>query len=140
VRVTGVALVGLHVILGLYVVAHGHLSPGGGFQGGVILATAALMVYLAGKYVTLRRVSPQMLTDAAEAAGAGGYVAVGFLGVMAGAQFLFNLLPLGEPNTLLSAGFIPIINLLVGLEVAAGFVLLLSEFVEQTLLVRGGTR
>jgi multicomponent Na+:H+ antiporter subunit B len=140
VRVTGVALVGLHVLLGLYVVAHGHITPGGGFQGGVVLATGALMVYLAGKYVTLRRVSPQVLTDAAEAAGAGGYVAVGLIGVMAGGQFLLNVLPLGETGTLLSAGTIPVINLLVGLEVAAGFVLLLSEFLEQTLLVRGGPR
>jgi multicomponent Na+:H+ antiporter subunit B len=140
VRVTGVALVGLHVVLGLYTVVHGHLSPGGGFQGGVVLATALLMVYLAGRYVTLRRVSPEALTDAAEAAGAGGYVLVGLLGVAAGGAFLLNVLPLGTPGRLLSAGTIPLINLLVGLAVAGGFVLLLSEFLEQTLIVRGGRR
>jgi multicomponent Na+:H+ antiporter subunit B len=138
VRVTGLALVGLHVVLGLYIVAHGHLSPGGGFQGGVVLATGLLMVYLAGRYVTLRRVSPQALTDAAEAAGAGGYVAVGLLGLAVGGAFLLNVLPLGTPGKLLSAGTIPLINLLVGLEVAGGFVLLLSEFLEQTLIIRGG--
>jgi len=138
VRVIGLALVGLHVVLGLYIVAHGHLSPGGGFQGGVVLATGLLMVYLAGRYVTLRRVSPQSLTDAAEAAGAGGYVAVGLLGLAVGGAFLLNFLPLGTPGKLLSAGTIPLINLLVGLEVAGGFVLLLSEFLEQTLIIRGG--
>jgi multicomponent Na+:H+ antiporter subunit B len=136
VRLTGIALVGLHVVLGLYIVAHGHLSPGGGFQGGVVLATAALMVYLAGRYVTLRRVSPESLIDAAEAAGAGGYVAVGFVGLLAAGEFLLNVLPLGQPGTLLSAGTIPVINLLVGLEVSAGFVLLLSEFLEQTLVIK----
>jgi multicomponent Na+:H+ antiporter subunit B len=145
VRLTGLALVGMHVVLGVYVVVHGHLGPGGGFQGGVVLATGALMVYLAGRYVTLRRVSPESLLDPAEAAGAGGYVAVGLIGLLAAGQFLVNFLPLGVPNTLLSAGTIPVINLLVGLEVAAGFVLLLSEFLEQTLLIsegpiRGGRR
>jgi multicomponent Na+:H+ antiporter subunit B len=85
----------------------------------------------------LRRVSPQALTDAAEAAGAGGYVAVGLLGLAVGGAFLLNVLPLGTPGKLLSAGTVPLINLLVGLEVAAGFVLLLSEFLEQTLIIRG---
>ena len=61
VRVVGLALVGPVVLFGLYVVTHGHLSPGGGFQGGVVLATAALLVYLSGEYVTLRRVSPEVL-------------------------------------------------------------------------------
>jgi multicomponent Na+:H+ antiporter subunit B len=136
VRVIGLTLVGPVVLFGLYVVAHGHLTPGGGFQGGVVLATAALLVYLSGEYVTLRRVSPELLTDSAEAVGAAGYVAIGLLGVGAGAAFLANVLPLGQPGALLSAGTIPPINLAVGLEVAGGFVLLLSEFLEQTLVIR----
>jgi multicomponent Na+:H+ antiporter subunit B len=136
VRVLGLALLGPLVLFGIYVVAHGHLSPGGGFQGGVVLATGALLVYLSGEYVTLRRVRPEALLDLAESSGAAGYVAVGLLGLAAGATFLENVLPLGQPATLLSAGMIPLINLAVGLEVAAGFVLLLSEFLEQTLVVR----
>ena len=136
VRVVGLALVGPVVLFGIYVVTHGHLSPGGGFQGGVVLATAALLVYLSGEYVTLRRVSPEVVLDTAESVGAAGYVAVGLLGVAAGATFLANVLPLGHPGALLSAGTIPVINLAVGLEVAGGFVLLLSEFLEQTLVIR----
>jgi multicomponent Na+:H+ antiporter subunit B len=136
VRVVGLALVGPVVLFGIYVVAHGHLSPGGGFQGGVVLATGALLVYLSGEYVTLRRVSPERLLDLAESAGAAGYVAIGLLGVATGATFLANVLPLGQPGALLSSGTIPLINLTVGLEVAGGFVLLLFEFLEQTLVVR----
>ena len=136
VRVVGLALVGPVVLFGIYVVAHGHLSPGGGFQGGVVLATGALLVYLSGEFVTLRRVSPEILTDAAESTGAAGYVAVGLLGLAAGATFLENVLPLGQPGQLLSAGTIPVLNLVVGLEVAGGFVLLLYEFLEQTLVIR----
>jgi multicomponent Na+:H+ antiporter subunit B len=136
VRVLGLALVGPVVLFGIYVVAHGHLSPGGGFQGGVVLATGALLVYLSGEYVTLRKVRPVALIDLAEGSGAAGYVAIGFLGLAAGAAFLENVLPLGQPGALLSAGTMPLINLAVGLEVAGGFVLLLSEFLEQTLVLR----
>jgi multicomponent Na+:H+ antiporter subunit B len=93
-------------------------------------------VFLSGEYVTLRRVSPEVVLDTAESVGAAGYVAVGLLGVAAGATFLANVLPLGHPGSLLSAGTIPVINLAVGLEVAAGFMLLLSEFLEQTLVIR----
>jgi multicomponent Na+:H+ antiporter subunit B len=76
------------------------------------------------------------LIDLSESTGAAGYVAVGLLGLAAGAAFLENVLPLGRPGALLSAGTIPLINVSVGLEVAGGFVLLLSEFLEQTLVVR----
>jgi multicomponent Na+:H+ antiporter subunit B len=136
VRVIGLALVGPVVLFGLYLVAHGHLSPGGGFQGGVVLATAALLVWLSGEYVTLRRVSPELVTDLAESIGAAAYVAIGLFGVAAGTTFLANVLPLGQPGALLSAGTIPLINAAVGLEVAGGFMLLLSEFLEQTLVIR----
>ena len=140
VRALGLAMVGPIVVFGVYVVAHGHLSPGGGFQGGVVLATGALLVYLSGEYVTLRRVRPEPLIDAAESAGAGGYVAIGVLGLVMTGSFMENVLPLGRPGALLSAGPILPINTAVGLEVAAGFVLLLSEFLEQTLVLapRGG--
>jgi multicomponent Na+:H+ antiporter subunit B len=136
VRVLGLTLLGPTVLLGIYVVAHGHLSPGGGFTGGVVLATGALLVYLSGEYVTLRRVSPEKLIDVGASAGTIGFVAIGFLGLLAGAAFLQNILPLGLPGALLSAGTIPLINLAVGLEVAGAFVLLVAEFLEQTLVVR----
>ena len=45
--------------LGLYVVAHGYITPGGGFQGGVVLAAGAVLVYLAGEYRAFRRVDPR---------------------------------------------------------------------------------
>jgi multicomponent Na+:H+ antiporter subunit B len=135
VRAVGLAFVGPIVVFGIYVVAHGHLTPGGGFQGGVILATGALLVYLSGEYVTLRLVRPEHLIDAAESTGAGGYVVIGLLGLLVGTSFLDNFLPLGQPGALLSSGTIVPINVAVGLEVAGGFVLLLSEFLEQTLVV-----
>lgn len=136
VRELCLGLVAPSVLFGIYVVTHGQLSPGGGFQGGVILATAPLLMYLGGEYRALRRLSPETLIELAEGAGAGGYVVVGALGLFAGATFLENVLPLGRIGDIFSAGTIPVISLTVGLAVAAGFVLLLSEFLEQTLEIR----
>jgi multicomponent Na+:H+ antiporter subunit B len=136
VAVICMALVAPLVLLGIYIVIHGHLTPGGGFQGGVILASAPLMVYLAGRYITFRQVSPKALLDGGEGIGAGGFVAVGFVGMLAGAAFLENVLPLGQTAKVFSAGTLPIINLSVGLEVGTGLLLVMWEFLEQALVVR----
>ncbi|MGH7904082.1 MAG: MnhB domain-containing protein [Candidatus Dormibacteraceae bacterium] len=140
VRVVALAAVAPTALLGLYVVTHGQLTPGGGFQGGVILATAVLLVYLAGEYVVLRRVSPLAAMEAAEAVGAGGFAVLGLVGVVAGGAFLQNTLPLGVTGSIDSGGMVSIINALVGLEVAAGFVIIISEFLEQALSLRRGGR
>jgi multicomponent Na+:H+ antiporter subunit B len=137
IRAMGVSLVGPTVLLGVAVVAHGHLTPGGGFQGGVVLATASVMVFLTGRFLAFQRVNPVVLTEAAEGLGAAGFPIIGALGLLAGATFLENILPYGTTGELLSGGTIPLLNLAVGLEVAAGFVLILQEFLEQTLAVHG---
>jgi multicomponent Na+:H+ antiporter subunit B len=136
VAIVCMGLVSPFVLLGLYIVVHGHLTPGGGFQGGVILASAFLMVYLAGRYITFREISPKGLLDAGEGTGAGGFVLVGFVGMLAGAAFLENVLPLGQTGKVFSAGTLPVINLSVGLEVGAGLLLVMWELLEQALVVR----
>ena len=130
------ALVPPTVLFGLYVVTHGQVTPGGGFQGGVVLATAPLLIYLGGEYRTLRALSPAALVDLLGALGAGGFVAIGVVGLIAGAAFLQNVVPLGPVGTVISAGTIPLISFAVGLEVGAGFLLMLSEFLTQTLRIR----
>jgi multicomponent Na+:H+ antiporter subunit B len=90
-----------------------------------------MVVYLAGRYLAMKRVRPVPLVELAEAGGAAGFVLVGVGGMIAGSAFLYNFLPLGEPGTLLSAGMIPLLNISVGLEVTAAFVLLISEFLDQ---------
>ena len=137
-RVLGLALVGPLIVLGIYIVAHGHITPGGGFQGGVILAAALIVVSLAGRYPAMRRVRPIPLVELADAGGAAGFVLVGLGGLIAGSEFLYNFLPLGEPGTLLSAGMLPLLNISVGLEVAGAFVLLISEFLDQQVITGPG--
>jgi multicomponent Na+:H+ antiporter subunit B len=136
VRLTTVALVGPTVLLAVYITAHGHLTPGGGFQGGVIAATALLLVYLGGDYAAMRRVRPLGLVTAAKASGAAAFVLIGLGGLIFAGAFLENFLPLGRPGHLVAAGSIPLLSLAVGFEVAGGFVLLLSEFLDQLLVLR----
>jgi multicomponent Na+:H+ antiporter subunit B len=136
VRVTTLALVGPIVLLSIYITGHGQLTPGGGFQGGVIAATALLLIFLGGEYASLVRVRPLPFVEVAKAAGAGGFVLIGLAGLIAAGSFLENFLPLGTTGELLSAGTIPLLSVAVGLEVTGGIVLLLSEFLDQTLVVR----
>jgi multicomponent Na+:H+ antiporter subunit B len=140
VRELCLGLVAPATLFGLYVVAHGHLTPGGGFQGGVLLATAPLLMYLGGEYMAFRKLSPEALMEVGEGTGAGAYVILGFIGLLVAGTFLENFLPLGKPSDLNSSGTIFAINVTVGLAVASGLVLLLSDFLEQTLEIHGRKR
>lgn len=140
VTVLGLGLVGPTVLVGLYVVIHGHQTPGGGFQGGVILATGLLLVFLCDQYRTLSRVGPLWLIELAEAIGGAALVLIGLAGLVFGSAFFENVLPLGRAGELLSAGTIPLSSAAVGLAVAGGFSFMLTEFLEQTLVVRRDRR
>ena len=130
-RLFGVGFVAGLLVLGLYVVAHGYLTPGGGFQGGVVLASAFALVYLAGEYRAYRRLTPAPLVDLAEGVGAGGYATIGIVSLLLGSAYLHNFGPLGTTGTLASGGSIPFLNLASALEVGAAFVLLFTEFLEE---------
>jgi len=141
VRLLGLGLVGVSVVFGLYIVSHGQVTPGGGFQGGVILATAPLLAYLAGGADVFKRIAPEHPVSAGEALGATLYVATGLAGVIVGGAFLQNVLPAGKSGSIDSAGTIAILNPATGLEVAAGFVLILTAFLAEMLKIdrsRGG--
>jgi multicomponent Na+:H+ antiporter subunit B len=135
-RAFTLALIGPMVLFGLYIVCHGQLTPGGGFQGGVVLATAPLLVYLAGDFESFKKITSHTLVEAAEAAGAGGYLLIGFIGMILGTFYLRNVFALGKTGEVNSSGTIAVISIATGLEVAAGFVLLLYGFLEQTLEIR----
>ncbi|MGN6663054.1 MAG: MnhB domain-containing protein [Solirubrobacterales bacterium] len=131
----GLALVGPLVVLGLEIASHGHLTPGGGFQGGLPLGAAVFLVFLAGEYAAMKRIAPHSLVELGEAAGAAGYALIGLGGLVFAGTFFENFVSRGEPGRLLSAGTIPLSNLAVGVEVAGAFLLLWSEFSDQALLV-----
>ena len=103
-RLLTVLLVPFTVLLAVYITAHGHLTPGGGFQGGVIGATALLLVYIGGEYMALRRVRPLTLVEVAKASGAGAFVLIGIGGILFAAAFLDNFLPVRPPGELSRPG------------------------------------
>ncbi|MEV6942602.1 MnhB domain-containing protein [Streptomyces sp. NPDC051172] len=128
------ALVVLPVALlsGLYVIAHGQLSPGGGFQGGVVAATALHLLYLGADYAALERIRPIGAYEVADALAASGYLVMGIAGLIGGTAFLANtLLPYGTFNTLSSGGTVPLLNAAIGMEVASAVVVLLAHFLDQ---------
>ncbi|PYC60771.1 sodium:proton antiporter, partial [Streptomyces tateyamensis] len=123
------------LLTGGYVVAHGQLSPGGGFQGGVVLASGLHLAYVAADYRALGRVRPLAVLDVADALAAGAFSVLGLVGLVAGAAFLQNTLPLGTFNTLASGGLVPVVNAVVGVEVASGVIVLLAQFLDQAVEV-----
>lgn len=135
-RAVGLALVAGLIVLGGYVIAHGALTPGGGFQGGVVLATAAFVVFLAGEAIAMKRVAPEKLLEFADAAGAAGFALIGIGGVLFANAFLENFLELGKPGSINSAGIIPLVSVSIGIEVAGAFLLIWTEFLDQAILVR----
>ena len=103
------------ILLGAYVFIHGHLSPGGGFQGGVIIATGFLLMLLAYENYSVSHTALSIVESLAGITFAG----VGLLGFMHGGTFLQNFLPTGVLNNLFSGGIIPIIYIAVGFKVGA---------------------
>ncbi|MBL7198182.1 MAG: hypothetical protein ISS47_08780 [Candidatus Omnitrophica bacterium] len=111
--------VGLILLYGIYIVLHGHVSPGGGFAGGVIVALSFIHLMLAfGREVALKKL-PQSLASFFEGFGAVMFLSIALLGLFGG-YFFLNFINKGEPFRLFSAGIIPLCNIAICLKVGAG--------------------
>lgn len=133
VRLATLLALGPTVVFGIYVILHGQLTPGGGFQGGVIVAAALMMIFLCEGLEVFKKAVPQKAVEIAEAVGAAGFVAVGLLALAFGAPYLTNVLPLGKANEWTSGGTIIVISGATGVEVGAGLVLLMDGFLQSLL-------
>jgi multicomponent Na+:H+ antiporter subunit B len=111
--------IGLILIFGIYIILHGHLSPGGGFAGGVIVALSFVHLMLAfGKDAAARKISKTLASNL-ESLGALMFLGISLLGFLGGSFFL-NVLPKGVPFKLFSAGTIPLSNISIGIKVGVG--------------------
>jgi multicomponent Na+:H+ antiporter subunit B len=116
VALTARVLPSVIVLFGVYVITHGHLSPGGGFPGGAIIASAFLLVMLGSSSVPG---TARYLASIESLAGIT-FGLLGFWGMMVFGQFLNNLvLSPGTPGRVISAGIIPLISLAIGAKVAS---------------------
>jgi multicomponent Na+:H+ antiporter subunit B len=138
VRGLGVLAAIATLLLGLQVVAHGFLTPGGGFQGGVVLASAFGLVFLTTEYHAYARIAPTELAEPLESFGAGAYVVLGIVALALGMSFLENFLPLGVTGRLRSGGSAALVNWASALAVAGGFLLIFSEYLEENMAARYG--
>jgi multicomponent Na+:H+ antiporter subunit B len=120
-------LVAPSIVLGAYILVHGTLTPGGGFQGGVILASSLLLADISGAPMLTRRLHPLAALEWLEAAGAAGYGLIGLGGLLAGAAYFHNWLPNGTVGQLLSGGVMPAANVAVAFEVCSAFLLVWAE-------------
>jgi multicomponent Na+:H+ antiporter subunit B len=117
------------LVFGLYVIAHGHLTPGGGFQGGAVIVSGVVMLLVAFSSLDLKKSLRERVLSIMESAGALIFAILGFAGL--GTVFFYNFLvgspvfgriPPSGPNAgdFWTGGFIPLMNFAVGLKVMAG--------------------
>ncbi len=116
----------LITLFGFYIIIHGHLSPGGGFQGGVIIASAFLLMFLA-KNDDFRL--NHKIVSLCESLSGAGFILIGILGLLFADKFFGNFLPLGNMGDLFSSGVIPLIYIFVGIKVAAEITALVEYFI-----------
>lgn len=112
------------LLFGCYLIAYGHLSPGGGFQGGVVLASGIILLILGKDVESIQEIFPLKAISFVEMCGFLGFVLLGLSGLVFSAHFLKNFLPLTSADELPHAGFIFLLNTIIGLKVGAGMTLL----------------
>ncbi|UCG43661.1 MAG: sodium:proton antiporter [candidate division WOR-3 bacterium] len=112
---------GMLFLFGCYIVLHGHLTPGGGFAGGVLIAAAYILVSLAFGSVENVEQHRYTFSSVFESMGGLGFVLLGLMGYVAGLDFLNNLwADYGTPLRLVSGGIIPLANVAISMKVGAG--------------------
>ena len=130
----------LCLVYGLYVVLHGHLTPGGGFQGGSVMATGAALMLVSGAWSRKEEEAHERRMHGLESLGLVGFWLLALGGLLHGAAFFHNWLahsggmfgaavaPGPNAGSLGTGGTIPPMNLAVGLEVLGGLSVILHGF------------
>lgn len=122
---------GIVFLYGIYIIVHGHLTPGGGFAGGVIIAGSFILLIISfgSEFVALRK--EESGSSILESSGILAFLIISVLGIAIGGAGIFfvNFLPKGVVGRLISAGNIPLFNVAVGIEVAAALLTLFLALV-----------
>jgi len=126
-RVGSRALFGIIIMTGVYVILHGHLTPGGGFPGGTMIASAMLLLYLADDQFRAGIKGFKILESLAGSL----YVVIGLLGLVFATYFLQNFLPTGTVGDLVSSGIVPIVYILIGLKVGSEISGMIDNFLTE---------
>ncbi len=123
-------LAGLVFLYGCYIVLHGHLTPGGGFAGGIIIAGSFILLVIANGIQYFRLNKEKEGSSMLEGAGIFCFLLLAAGGLLLATPVFFkNMLPVGIPGELFSAGVIPLFNIFIGIEVAAALLSIFLAFV-----------
>ncbi len=126
-RVGSRALFGIILMTGVFVIIHGHLTPGGGFPGGTMIASSMLLLYLADDQFRAKIKGFKVLESIAGTL----YVVLGLVGLFVFDYFLVNFMSNGIIGELISAGMIPIIYVLIGLKVGSEISGIIDNFLTE---------
>jgi len=120
VKKTTQLIAGMVFLYGIYVIIHGHLTPGGGFAGGVILAGSFILLILSFGSDFIRLTKEEAGSTLYENLAILVVIVLAVSGLLFGTRIFFlNWLPKGTVGELVSAGILPLYNIFVGIEVAA---------------------
>lgn len=108
------------LMFGFYLTLHGHISPGGGFQGGVIIGTAIILLSLSYGINNTENMFREKHLSILEKLAILTFIFLGLIGIFFGYPFLKDIMPLGNPGCLASAGMMVPLNLVISIKVAAG--------------------
>ena len=122
-------------LFGVYVILHGHVTPGGGFPGGVIIASAIGLIILSYGLETAEKEVGEFYVEVSESLGALVLISLGILGIIMVGSFLQGIFPEGTMGELLSGENLPVLNIGVGIKVGAGLVTILYSM----LAFKGGS-
>lgn len=118
------------LLFGIYVMIYGHLSPGGGFQGGVIIASGVLLLLISHKMFEV----PHAVIVALETFAGVAYVFIGLIGLLVLDTFLGNFLPhdISQMGMLISGGVIPLIYIIVGIKVGSEMSMIIQNIIKRS--------
>lgn len=124
-RVGSKMILPLILIVGVYVITHGHLTPGGGFQGGAMIATAMLLMSLSDPkfFPSIRNF--KILEGLSGTA----FIVIGLIGISTRGYFLSNFMDTDTIGNLFSAGTLPILYIFIGLKVGSELTNIIADFV-----------
>jgi multicomponent Na+:H+ antiporter subunit B len=120
-------------VYGVFIILHGHITPGGGFSGGAILGASLILYGLTFGHHEAEKIFPERVSKWAESGGALSYLLIGAIGLFMGVGFLANRaagFPLGTPGRLLSGGMIPLLMIAIGIKVGSTLMTLFSALLE----------
>ncbi len=126
-RVGSKALFSIIILVGVSMAVHGHLTPGGGFPGGAMIAASMLLLYISDDNFRASIKNFKLLEGFMGSI----YVIIGLVGLFSANYFLVNFFDTGVVGQLLSGGIVPIIYIVIGLKVGSELTSIIDDFMSE---------